>query len=157
MAFDLRSLRYFVAVAEARHFNRAAQQLGMAQPPLSQQIRALEDQLETPLFLRRPRGVELTAAGEALLEDARSLLQQAGQAEARVRRVARGELGQLRLGMINSAPFHPLIPGVIRPASRSASRKAPRPCWRRRCANAAWTRPSSAPCSRPSRASPKPR
>lgn len=114
MAFDLRSLRYFVAVAEARHFTRAARQLGMAQPPLSQQIRALEAQLDAALFLRRPRGVELTPAGAALLDEARALLRQAERAEARVRRVARGELGQLRLGMINSAPFHPLIPGVIR-------------------------------------------
>lgn len=114
MAFDLRGLRYFVAVADARHFTRAAQQLGMAQPPLSQQIRALEAQLDTALFLRRPRGVELTPAGAVLLDEARDLLRQAERAEARVRRVASGELGQLRLGMINSAPFHPLIPGVIR-------------------------------------------
>lgn len=86
----------------------------MAQPPLSQQIKALELHLGTALFRRLPRGVELTPAGEALLDDARTLLRQAEQAEARVRRVAKGELGRLRLGMINSAPFHPLIPGVIR-------------------------------------------
>lgn len=114
MTLELRHLRYFVAVAEARHFTRAAQQLGIAQPPLSQQIRALEARLETPLFLRRTRGMELTPAGAALLEEARALLRQAEQVEARVRGVARGEVGQLRLGMINSAPFHPLIPGVIR-------------------------------------------
>lgn len=114
MSLDLRALRYFVAVAEARHITRAAQQLGMAQPPLSQQIKALELHLGTALFRRLPRGVELTPAGEALLDDARTLLRQAEQAEARVRRVAKGELGRLRLGMINSAPFHPLIPGVIR-------------------------------------------
>ena len=114
MSLELRALRYFVAVAEARHITRAARQLGMAQPPLSQQIKALEQHLGTALFRRLPRGVELTPAGEALLDDARALIQQAEQAEVRVRRIARGELGRLRLGMINSAPFHPLIPGVIR-------------------------------------------
>lgn len=111
---ELRHLRYFVAVAEARHFTRAAQALGMAQPPLSQQIQALERELGTPLFRRLPRGVALTEAGTQFYADARRLLDDAGQAVDRARRVARGELGRLRVGMINSAPFHPLIPQVIR-------------------------------------------
>lgn len=111
---ELRHLRYFVAVAEARHFTRAAETLGIGQPPLSQQIQGLERELGTPLFSRLPRGVALTAAGEALLEDARRILRDVERATERTRRVARGELGRLRVGMINSAPFHPLIPDVIR-------------------------------------------
>jgi DNA-binding transcriptional LysR family regulator len=116
---ELRHLRYFVAVAEARHFTRAALALGIGQPPLSQQIQALERELGTPLFARKPRAVTLTAAGEALLEDARRILRDVERATERVRRVARGESGRLRLGMINSAPFHPLIPKVIREFRRA--------------------------------------
>lgn len=111
---ELRHLRYFLAVAEELHFTRAAQRLGINQPPLSQQIQQLEQELGTPLFHRGAREVSLTEAGRALREDARRLLRDAEQAAERVRRIARGELGRLRLGMINSAPFHPLIPGVIR-------------------------------------------
>ena len=110
MPLELRALRYFVAVAEARHITRAARQLGMAQPPLSQQIKALEQHLGAALFRRLPRGVELTPAGEALLDDARALIQQAEQAEVRVRRVARGELGRLRLARRMDAAFiRPLL------------------------------------------------
>lgn len=111
---ELRHLRYFVAVAEARHFTRAARALGIGQPPLSQQIQGLERELGTPLFERRPRAIALTPAGEALLEDAGRILRDVERASERVRRVARGESGRLRVGMINSAPFHPLIPKVIR-------------------------------------------
>lgn len=111
---ELRHLRYFVAVAEARHFTRAAAALGIGQPPLSQQVQALERELGTPLFTRLPRGVALTDAGAAFLEDARRILREADQAVERARRVARGELGRVRMGMINSAPFHPLIPKLIR-------------------------------------------
>jgi DNA-binding transcriptional LysR family regulator len=116
---ELRHLRYFVAVAEARHFTRAARALGIGQPPLSQQIQALERELGTPLFARKPRAVALTPAGEALYEDARRILRDVERAAERVRRVARGESGRLRLGMINSAPFHPLIPQVIREFRRA--------------------------------------
>jgi DNA-binding transcriptional LysR family regulator len=116
---ELRHMRYFVAVAETRHFTRAAQALGIGQPPLSQQIQALERELGAALFARRPRAVALTPAGEALYEDARRILRDVERAAERVRRVARGEAGRLRLGMINSAPFHPLIPRVIREFRRA--------------------------------------
>jgi len=87
---NLQRLRYFVAVAEERHITRAAARLGMAQPPLSQQISLLENELNTRLFDRLPKGVALTAAGAALLEDARALLDAADRAARRARRVGAG-------------------------------------------------------------------
>lgn len=111
---ELRHLRYFIAVAEEGHVTRAAERLGMQQPPLSQQIRALERELDVQLFRRKPRGVEPTAAGRALLADARAILAQIEQAFATTRRTARGEEGRLCIGFTSSAPFHPFVPRVIR-------------------------------------------
>jgi len=88
---DLRKVRYFVAVAERLHFSRAAEELLIAQPALSRQIRALEKDLGTALFVRDSHGVELTEAGRRLLEDARPLLAAADAARRRVDRAARGE------------------------------------------------------------------
>nr|HQV16425.1 LysR family transcriptional regulator [Denitromonas sp.] len=93
---DLRRLRYFVAVSEELNFTRAAARLHMAQPPLSMQIRALEDELGAALFIRSKRKVSLTDAGHRLLERARRLLDDADSAVDEVRRVARGEAGCLR-------------------------------------------------------------
>jgi DNA-binding transcriptional LysR family regulator len=111
---ELRHLRYFIAVAEEKHVTRAAERLGMQQPPLSQQIRALERELEVQLFRRRPRGVELTDAGSALLTEARAILSQIDQAFATTRRTARGVQGKIAVGFTSSAPFHPFVPRVIR-------------------------------------------
>jgi DNA-binding transcriptional LysR family regulator len=111
---ELRHLRYFIAVAEERHVTRAAERLGMQQPPLSQQIRALERELDVQLFRRKPRGVELTDAGCALLADARAIMSHIDHAFATTRRTARGEQGKISLGFTSSAPFHPFVPRTIR-------------------------------------------
>lgn len=100
---ELRHLRYFVAVAEELHFGRAARRLHMAQPPLSLQIRRLEEIVGTPLLVRTSRRVALTAAGEALLDRGRQLLRQSEAAIDEASRIGRGELGRLDVGFISSA------------------------------------------------------
>lgn len=114
MTMELRHLRYFVAVAREGHVTRAATRLGIAQPPLSQQIRALEEEVGTPLLRRHPRGVALTDAGRAFLLDAEAVLAGAAEAAARARRTARGEVGRIAVGFTTSAPFHPLVARAIR-------------------------------------------
>jgi len=94
----LRQLRYFAAVAEELHFGRAAARLGMAQPPLTQQIQKLERALGCTVFLRQPRKTTLTEAGNALLEDATRILREFEDALERARRAGRGETGQLTVG-----------------------------------------------------------
>ncbi len=111
---ELRHLRYFIAVAEEGHITRAAQRLGIQQPPLSFQIQSLEKELAVQLFRRLPRGVELTDAGRAFLERARGILDQIELALAATRRTARGEQGRVAVGFTSSAPFHPFVPRVIR-------------------------------------------
>ena len=102
---ELRHLRYFLAVAETLHFGRAAKKLGMAQPPLSQQIRRLEEMLGAPLFERTTRGVTLTPAGSVLRERAISSLARLADDLEQTRRVARGEEGQLTVGFSGSVMF----------------------------------------------------
>jgi DNA-binding transcriptional LysR family regulator len=102
---ELRHLKYFVTVAEELHFGRAAQRVGIAQPPFSQQIKALELELGTALLLRSKRHVELTAAGRAFLAEARKILAQAGEAVRIAQRAARGEIGRLTIGFVNSAVY----------------------------------------------------
>ena len=111
---ELRHLRYFVAVAEELNFTRAAKRLGINQPPLSLQIRQLEKELGTPLFIRRTRGVELTNAGKLMLEEARVILKEVETAKAGVQRSARGETGRIVIGFSGGTYFHPLIPAIIR-------------------------------------------
>jgi len=111
---DLRLLRYFVAVAEESHLTKAAARLGIRQPPLSQQIRVLEQELGVTLFHRLPRGMELTESGRALLDDARNIIALTEQAVEGVRRVSQGEAGRLTVGFTGSAAFHPFVPSVIR-------------------------------------------
>lgn len=111
---ELRHLRYFVAVAEEKHMTRAAERLGIQQPPLSIQIRGLEQELDVQLFRRQPRGMELTEAGAAFLERARAILDDVDRAVATTRRTARGEEGRVVVGFTSSAPFHPFVPRVLR-------------------------------------------
>src|SRR5712672_4214871 len=109
---DLRHLRYFVAVAEERHFTRAAERLGMKQPPLSLQIKQLEQELGTPLFRRLTRGVELTEPGTLLLNEARQILEQVERTKANVQRRARAETGRIRVGFAGATYFHPSVLGI---------------------------------------------
>src|SRR5450755_4161504 len=99
---ELRHLRYFVAVAEELHFGRAALRLHLAQPPLSQQIRKLEEIVGHRLFDRTSRSVSLTSAGEALLLRAQRLLRNVQQDVAETRAVGRGEVGSLNIGFVGS-------------------------------------------------------
>jgi DNA-binding transcriptional LysR family regulator len=110
---DLRHLRYFAAVAEERHFGRAAERLHMAQPPLSQAIRRLETELGVRLLHRTTRRVELTAAGNAYLERARAILAEVDDAADLARRVAAGAVGRLVLGCVGSATYS-VLPALSR-------------------------------------------
>jgi DNA-binding transcriptional LysR family regulator len=110
---ELRQLRYFVAVAEERNLTRAAGRLHIAQQSLSQQIRTLEAQLGVTLFERSTRGVELTAVGAVLLREARPVLAQAERAVEAVRRAARGEQGELRVGFLSTVANY-FMPPVVR-------------------------------------------
>jgi DNA-binding transcriptional LysR family regulator len=110
---ELRDLRSFVAVAQHRNFSRAAEQLHVSQPALSEQIRKLEDELGAALFERTSRGAVLTDAGEAFLPQARGVLAQADVAAESVRMVAEGVAGTLTIGFIDSAALG-ILPALIR-------------------------------------------
>ncbi|MFK8260322.1 LysR family transcriptional regulator [Erwinia sp. AnSW2-5] len=105
MNIELRHLRYFIAVAEELHFGRAALRLNISQPPLSQQIQILEHEIGARLFARTNRSVQLTAAGQQFLQDARLVLQQVDQAADKAARLHRGDEGEIRIGFTSSAPF----------------------------------------------------
>ena len=119
---ELRHLRYFIAVAEERHITRAAVRLGMQQPPLSQQIKALENELGVSLLTRGARGVELTVAGQALLEDAYAILESVSRASARTQRSGRGQIGKLSIGFTT-------LPRCIRLCQRSSGHFVRRMVW----------------------------
>jgi DNA-binding transcriptional LysR family regulator len=114
MEMELRHIRYFLTVAEELNFTRAAKKIGIGQPPLSQQIRSLEEELGAPLFRRIPRGAELTDSGKAFLPEAQAMLAQAERAKKIARCGARGELGSLRLGFTSSAAFTRIVQNAIR-------------------------------------------
>ena len=105
---ELRHLRYFMVLAEELSFTAAAGRLGISQPPLSQQIQDLEAELETPLFRRTSRKVELTTAGVAFLDHARSVLSQVGQAVEQARAIGSGRTGKLDIGTTGSVLLGPL-------------------------------------------------
>jgi len=111
---ELRHLRYFVAVAEELHFTRAAERLGIKQPPLSLQIRQLEQEIGTALFHRLTRGVELTEAGTLLLDDAHRILDQVERTKTSIQTRARGETGRIHVGFAGATYFQPLVPDIIR-------------------------------------------
>ncbi len=100
---ELRYLRYFVTLAEELNFSRAAARLHISQPPLTRQIQQLEDELGCRLFFRSTRGVELTEAGQSLLEDAHRILSLVGVAKERTSKTGRGQIGQLDVGIFGSA------------------------------------------------------
>jgi len=110
---ELRHLRYFVAVAEELSFTRAAERLHIGQPPLSQQIQALEADIGARLFDRTKRRVSLTEAGRLFLADARRMLALSEQARETARRAHVGEAGQLRVGFTFSTPFTSLFPKIV--------------------------------------------
>jgi DNA-binding transcriptional LysR family regulator len=110
----LRHLRYFVAVAEEGSVTKAAKRLGIQQPPLGQQIRALESELGVALFERAPKRIALNAAGKEFLGDALKVLALADEAMDRVRRFDRGERGRLAVGITSSASLHRWTPKMLR-------------------------------------------
>ncbi|MBI4528537.1 MAG: LysR family transcriptional regulator [Deltaproteobacteria bacterium] len=105
---ELRHLRYFVAVAEELHFGRAAKKLHISQPPLSQQIRQLEEELGMRLFIRTRRRVQLTSPGRIFLEEAKKILAHARRAVEKTRSINRGDTGRITVGWMPWADFTPL-------------------------------------------------
>src|SRR6266550_913739 len=111
---ELRHLRYFVAVGEEQHYNRAAERLRVAQPALSRQIQDLEEEIGFKLFDRLPRGVKISSAGKSFLIDARRILHEVNEATARAKRVASGQSGTLRVGFVESVSWHGVVPDSFR-------------------------------------------
>jgi DNA-binding transcriptional LysR family regulator len=110
---ELRSLHYFITVAETLHFSRAAERLHMAQPPLSQQIQRLEKEMGVQLFVRTKRSVRLTTAGEMFLQEAYQTLARLEQAVHVAQRAEHGEMGQLSIGFVGSSAYG-VLPPIIR-------------------------------------------
>ena len=111
---DLRRLRYFLVVAQELHFTRAAEKIGIRQPPLSMQIRKLEETIGARLFIRHSRSVELTPAGREFQAAAIDIVARLEDAVAEARRYQAGNSGRLRLGFAGATYFHPAIPIIMR-------------------------------------------
>jgi DNA-binding transcriptional LysR family regulator len=118
MSLDIRSLRYFVAVAEELNISKAAERLHISQPPLSLQIQRLEEELGFQLMQRHKRGVTLTHAGQALAQEAKAVMSRMVQAVDTVQQIGRGELGRLQIGIIGSAMWGD-FPGLIQRFTQS--------------------------------------
>jgi DNA-binding transcriptional LysR family regulator len=110
---ELRQLRYFVAVAEELHFRRAAARLHMSQPPLSHQLRLLEEELGCRLLDRSRQRVELTPAGDAFLRDARAVLADLERAALTAKRIHDGQTGTLRVSAVSSALLSTIVPEIV--------------------------------------------
>jgi DNA-binding transcriptional LysR family regulator len=111
---ELRQLRYFVAIAEEGSFSRAAVRLHVSQPPLSTQIRGLEEELGAPLLVRTNRGVSLTASGQLFYEEVRAILARLESARIRMLQANRGDVGMLSVGFVSIADY-----GILPPALKS--------------------------------------
>lgn len=118
---ELRHLRYFITVAEELHFSRAAQRLGMSQPPLSKQIRVLERELGVELFRRSSSGVTLTDAGQVLWSEANRLVGDADALAALAESLRSGQEGLVRIGAVGTTVMGE-VPSIIRRARRSMPR-----------------------------------
>src|SRR5579884_1861115 len=110
---ELRHLRYFIVVAEQLHFSRAAEILHMAQPPLSQQIQSLEEELGVPLLIRTKRSVRLTAAGKAFLIEAKKVIAQAERAVEAAHQAHNGVIGRLDIGFVGTA-LAEMLPAILK-------------------------------------------
>lgn len=110
---NLRRLSYFVAVAEEMHFGRAAERLGMAQPPLSRQIKQLEDETGAILFNRGRSTITLTQAGARLYDRGREILREVEDIRIEVRRIGQGAEGRLRIGFVGSSSYG-ILPNIIK-------------------------------------------
>lgn len=110
---NFKQMTYFVAVAEELHFGRAAERLDMAQPPLSRQIKQIEEELEAMLFNRGRSAITLTQAGERLLERSKSILAQLDDTKLEIRRIGQGAEGRLRIGFVGSATYG-ILPNIIK-------------------------------------------
>lgn len=110
---ELRHLKYFLAVAEELHFGRAAAKIHIAQPPLSQQIKQLENEIGVKLFLRTKRSVELTEAGKVFQREALAVLERLERGVLKAQQAARGEGGWLSIGFVSSMNFE-ILPNILR-------------------------------------------
>ncbi|HXI70270.1 MAG TPA: LysR substrate-binding domain-containing protein [Verrucomicrobiae bacterium] len=109
---ELRHLRYFVAVAEALNFTKAATRLHVAQPAVSRQVSDLEEELGVDLLTRSSHGVVLTEEGKLFLEEARAILKRADESVTKVRALARGEFGELQVGYVPPLDLH-ILPRAL--------------------------------------------